>query len=225
MNTNSNSKTPDEFAAADLDWLAFRYVANEMDADELTAFETRLGEDQAAREAVARAVELGYAVATVSLNHEVIAGSSVSTAEVAASANRGWLKPFAWMSAGAAACLVAVLLSHELRPSTSEVAKSANPTNATVSDTRSLKLAEVWNQVRQSADENESQDHDSVTAAEEELQLEDPMAVFATGQGNAKSAPSWMSAAVSVTTQGKSPAASAEESGSESSAEKKVEGL
>ncbi len=42
----------------DLNWLAFRYVAGELNAAELRAFETQLEDDQSAREAVARACEL-----------------------------------------------------------------------------------------------------------------------------------------------------------------------
>ena len=48
-----------------LDWLAFCYVSGELDGDERTAFENRLADDQVAREAVARAVELTEAVAVI----------------------------------------------------------------------------------------------------------------------------------------------------------------
>jgi hypothetical protein len=48
---------------ADLDWLAFRYVAGEMPAAECELFEQRLALEQAAREAVAAAVELTAAIA------------------------------------------------------------------------------------------------------------------------------------------------------------------
>ncbi|MHC5537169.1 hypothetical protein ACYOEI_02905, partial [Singulisphaera rosea] len=46
----------------DLLWLAFRYVAVEMDAEESAAFEERLAYDQLARESVAEAVALTEAV-------------------------------------------------------------------------------------------------------------------------------------------------------------------
>jgi hypothetical protein len=42
----------------ELEWLAFRYVAGELTHEEESRFETRLAGDQAAREAVERAVEL-----------------------------------------------------------------------------------------------------------------------------------------------------------------------
>jgi hypothetical protein len=43
---------------ADLDWLAYQYVAGEMCAADYEAFEERLAADQSARQAVATAVEL-----------------------------------------------------------------------------------------------------------------------------------------------------------------------
>jgi ferric-dicitrate binding protein FerR (iron transport regulator) len=46
----------------ELHWLAFRYVAGEMTADEEGRFEAQLADDQGAREAVAQAVELHEAV-------------------------------------------------------------------------------------------------------------------------------------------------------------------
>src|SRR5690606_22872574 len=49
--------------ASDLAWLAFRYVAGELDEAEASAFELRLEHDLSACEAVAEAVELAGAVA------------------------------------------------------------------------------------------------------------------------------------------------------------------
>jgi hypothetical protein len=46
----------------DLHWLAFRYAAGEMSAEEEQGFELRLADDQQAREAVEQAVELSEAV-------------------------------------------------------------------------------------------------------------------------------------------------------------------
>jgi anti-sigma-K factor RskA len=48
----------------DLNWLAFRYVAGELNAAELQAFESQLEDDQSAREAVATACELTSCIAT-----------------------------------------------------------------------------------------------------------------------------------------------------------------
>lgn len=99
----------------ELDWLAFRYVAGEMTADEAGDFELRLADDQAAREAVSRAVGFGQRL--------VDAGSvrpdSRSTARTAtAPVNRGTLtfrsrvvRAAGWMAAGAAAATLAVCLA------------------------------------------------------------------------------------------------------------------
>jgi hypothetical protein len=50
--------TPPRAPDDDLAWLAFRYVAGELDPEESAAFEQRLDRDQPAREAVAGAVAL-----------------------------------------------------------------------------------------------------------------------------------------------------------------------
>ncbi len=52
-------------ASSDLSWLALRYICGELSDAETAAFELRLDEDQAAREAVARAVELAGAVVSL----------------------------------------------------------------------------------------------------------------------------------------------------------------
>ena len=46
----------------DLDWSAFLYIAGEMTDAQVIAFEQRLGDDQAAREAVATAVEMAQTI-------------------------------------------------------------------------------------------------------------------------------------------------------------------
>jgi len=85
---------------SDLDWLAFRYVAGELTADEALRFEHTLAEDQAAREAVAAAVELGSAVCSVYA--QPIHQPSIDRSP-------GMLRPAAWMSVGAAVSLAIVL--------------------------------------------------------------------------------------------------------------------
>jgi hypothetical protein len=85
----------------DLHWLAFRYVSDEMSPDESGAFEQRLEVDQAAREAVAGAVEMGQAVVACRTD-------AVPILRV----RRRWVH---W-AAGMAACLaVAIVGSHGAR--------------------------------------------------------------------------------------------------------------
>lgn len=62
MNRDDNHNgTPED----ELDWLAFRYVAEELPADESDAFERLLADDQSARDAVSRAVQTTRAVASL----------------------------------------------------------------------------------------------------------------------------------------------------------------
>lgn len=90
---------PDE----ELDWLAFCFVTGELSEGDAAAFEQRLSVDQAAREAVAQAVELCQAAAVV-CSREVEQPSPACVAKRAAS----WSLPLAWMSIGASAALVLV---------------------------------------------------------------------------------------------------------------------
>ncbi len=48
----------------DLDWLAFCYIANELPEQEMLEFQKRLAQDQAARDAVVRAMELSQLTLT-----------------------------------------------------------------------------------------------------------------------------------------------------------------
>src|SRR6478752_6220333 len=81
--------------ASDLLLLAVRYIAGDMPDDELAVFECRLGHDQAAREAVAQAVELAGAFAQL---------PSATPELLPIAGPRLRLKPMA--IAAAAACLV-----------------------------------------------------------------------------------------------------------------------
>ena len=49
----------------DLDLIALRYVTGELDDTEVVAFESRLADDQEARDAVSRAVLVGWVQAAV----------------------------------------------------------------------------------------------------------------------------------------------------------------
>ena len=100
----------------DLDWLAFRYVAEELSADEAAAFEGRLADDQAAREAVAVAVELAQAIASPTPSvipmpaRHSFPTTHHSPLTTHASSRRRWVQPLVWMAVGAAACLTIMLL-------------------------------------------------------------------------------------------------------------------
>jgi hypothetical protein len=85
----------------DLDLQAFRYIAGEMTAAEADSFEQRLADDQAACEAVARAVELAQAVATVPADVIPLPTTHHSPLTTHSSPHR-WLRPARWVAAAAA---------------------------------------------------------------------------------------------------------------------------
>lgn len=87
---------------SDREWLAFRYIAGELSGDETAAFEAELESSQAAREAVARAVELSQAVAIAeSQEVELVKAASKH------SRRKSWIFGIGWIAAGAVAASVA----------------------------------------------------------------------------------------------------------------------
>ena len=69
--SHSSSNRSDDSGLDDLQWLAFCYVADELDHDQRSAFESRLEIDQTARDAVASAVRHSQTIhaAIVELKH------------------------------------------------------------------------------------------------------------------------------------------------------------
>ncbi len=150
----------------DLDWLAFRYVAAEMSAEEAARFEQRLGEDQECCEAVARAVELAGAVAIVSADHAVDAGRARAAA-VRPDRSAWWARA-GWIGLGAAAALGGVLLFHAVRggpePGLAErVAPGSFAESLARDDAETVQLAQLWCQTRE---EIEPVDGDDWTSPE-----------------------------------------------------------
>jgi hypothetical protein len=87
----------------DLDWLAFCYAAGDLDSADAEAFEARLADDQAAREALARAVELS----------QIVAAAETQTGDFATPAARtslDWNRHLSWIAVGGLASLLIALL-------------------------------------------------------------------------------------------------------------------
>ncbi len=135
----------------ELDWLAFRYVAGEMTADEAGGFELRLADDQAAREAVCRAV--GFAQSLVDAR-PLGRDSRPTVSTPAAPVNRGRLtfrsravRAVAWMATGAAAATLAFCLARPFVPGPIEPApgKTSNGSEiARPGPTEAAVDAEAW---------------------------------------------------------------------------------
>jgi hypothetical protein len=113
---------------ADLDWLAFQYVNDDLPPQQAERFEERLAVDQAAREAVAAAMLLLQTVA---------AGAQIVSP---APRQRSWLHKAGWAAIGAAACLAIVFIP-QLAPQQEAVVQGPQATDMT-----SAELALVWAQ-------------------------------------------------------------------------------
>lgn len=127
--TRANPMNADE-CANQLDWLAFCYAAGELDAAQAEQFEARLADDQSAREALARTVEL---------TQTVVAAESQAESFVLLPQRpvAGWGTRLSWMAIGGLASVaIAFIWSGAVAPSNS--APSENQ----------LALATAWTQAR-----------------------------------------------------------------------------
>src|SRR5262245_16949094 len=87
----------------DLDWLAFSYAAGELENTDREQFEARLADDQAAREALARAVELCQTITAV-------VPQRCDYISPAAHAHIAWNQRLSWMAVGGLASLLLAVL-------------------------------------------------------------------------------------------------------------------
>lgn len=147
-------------AGAELAWLAFCYVVDELDAVQREAFEAQLAVDQAAREAVALAVEWTVA-ARVHQNADVLLAAAIPAAACLSPITAGraavvepasrfqtiWqsvqakaLRPAAWMASGAAACFLALTVLGD-RPQAQD--SSETPLASTTTTTTTAAPANV----------------------------------------------------------------------------------
>jgi hypothetical protein len=212
-------------AAESLDFLAFRYVVGELTAAETTAFEELLEADQAAREAVAAAVEITAAIQAAGVE-PVIAGASVSVGGAASASQHGtfglqgtaslcdtaslrgtvprrrWRVIGSWLVGGSLACLGMVALvdhwaAQRLRDAGGELASGSSGDAA--SDSVPGQLARLWSETRPLAVGDLTGDSDDPT------DMDGVGGLFAAGTGAGDGpidavadAPSWMIAAVAA---------------------------
>ena len=163
-----------------LDWLAFCYAAGELDAAESEQFEARLADDQSAREALARAVELTQTVAA--------AESQPYLVTPAAKTSTHWQSRISWMAiGGVASLLLGLLWSSVVGPTW----QSARQTAAARSRQQ---LAYAWTETRQQM--TRASEPEVWSAYEAALLDADvPLELF-TDESEFDEAPSWMMAAV-----------------------------
>src|SRR5580765_8589224 len=87
----------------DLDWLAFSYAAGELEPMHVEQFEARLADDQEAREALSRAVEMCQTVTAAEAQHAYYVTPAART-------HVRWNHRLSWMAVGGLASLLLALL-------------------------------------------------------------------------------------------------------------------
>jgi hypothetical protein len=174
----------------DLDWLAFCYAAGDLNATEAEQFEARLADDQAAREALARAVELTQTIAAAETQYCTDTEYSFDTkygdlVAPAARTSLDWNRRLSWMAVGGlASLLIAMLWSGYIGP-TWHTAHNRLTANSR------YQLAMAWNQARD--------EFAGVREAALWLPLAsdaDDESIAANMGDDVAEAPSWMTAAV-----------------------------
>jgi anti-sigma factor RsiW len=172
----------------ELSWSAFRFIAGEMAVEELVSFEARLADDQAAREAVAEAVELFHAVCA--------AEAAEPAVTLAAKQTSTWSQRFTWVASGAAAAAIVVAAGLNAGSLARWLDHSQSPAVAAVTPA----LADAWTATRSEYAAGEEATHEigvsrSTTAADE--LSDEELANLAEEQLTlATETPSWMTAAV-----------------------------
>ena len=174
---------------ADLDWLAFQYIAGELTDEQTRAFEGRLASDQEACEAVAAAVELSEITALVEKCPAYrVTAKPTPHVPVTASSPLSWARSLAWMGCGAVACLLVVALAQRAGPPERLAENDLDQGPARQVADGSPELALVWAQARSDgAIEFSAEPADAVLPADALLQGE---------SANEISTPSWMITAV-----------------------------
>lgn len=160
--TKIRSNPSDRDETDQLDWLAFRFISDELSEEETAEFETRLADDQLARESVARAVELTELIAAtapagcpVSMTATGAGTDAIADALTAAprqvpgvssTPSQAWYRPLAWMAVGAAACL-AIVAAGQLLPVGEPLARNESPAPVAVepgANAQAPELARLW---------------------------------------------------------------------------------
>jgi len=94
----------------ELDWTAFCYASGDLDPAEAEQFEARLADDQEAREALARAVELTQVVAAAESRCGELVVAGGHSPSYAARRPASWMTRLSWAAIGGLAALVLAMV-------------------------------------------------------------------------------------------------------------------
>lgn len=177
---------------SELDWLAFCYIANELSAEDHKAFEERLADDQQAREAVARAVELTQNLAAIPVCEQIVERPRVT---VAGRHSDSWRRAV-YLAVGGVACLLLLLAFVVNRDGGSP--DSGDPA---IADKNSERLAFAWVETLDETVSAELEEPFLLAAETDDETLTRNDAEFASfneaGDDESIATPDWMLAAVS----------------------------
>jgi hypothetical protein len=174
------------------DWLALRYVGDEMTAAERADFESLLAENQEAREAVAAAVLM---LAAVQL---ALANSEAGKVAVLPSRRR-WLRRVGWSAVGASACLAGMLGIEALRDLRAPVGHAIAADGKEPGMQAMGELAQHWTSLAETdtLGTETNPDADNAEAAPDEIASADAVPVRDSNESlDELAAPSWLLAAV-----------------------------
>ena len=173
----------------DLAWLAFRYIAGDLDPDESAAFEHRLDHDQPAREAVAEAVALRAGVVRAAPAFRSTPGS------------RSRVRRAAVVALASAACLALALAPRlvDFRPrGHAPGVRTPAPGARTPAPGAGSAVALTWSGLRQEAAEAPSQEDPTAALDDPEADAVAPIETTANAGDLVEGLPAWLIEAASL---------------------------
>jgi hypothetical protein len=194
----------------DLEWLAFQYFTAELPDDARLQFEDRLENDQLAREALARAVELTQVVVAVESapsdaavnNPACVPFTMMGTPVVPQNrASAAWMAPTAWLAIAGLVCVAAVLFWNPGTPSPNVIPGSQPVTSNGDSAFDSGELASLWVETGEilvtTPLVSEDEPVDGLLLDDEQLEPQSEPDIRSELDADRLQAPSWMMAALS----------------------------
>ena len=171
-----------------LAWEAFRYAAGEMNAAEGEAFEQLLADDQAAREALAEAVELTQAV---HVSYEAEPAMPLAALQPGGRYGAWWMG----VALGSAACLFIMLGVQQIQQSQRDIVSNEPAVETDVPEKADGALAARWSEIRESQRDYQPW---SEVALDDELSADNLTPWSVEEESDQPAAPEWMMAAVSA---------------------------
>jgi hypothetical protein len=156
---------------SELLWLAVRYLTGELGRDDVEAFERRLDQEQAAREALAQAVELAGAIATLPAAAAAAPGAAAAPVVSFPLGGRNSIIAVFALAAAAAILWLLVLPRGPVAPPEDGRGKAVDHAHALARAGRAMDSAAValaWSTLREACDV-EGQDPDLRLASNDEL--------------------------------------------------------